>query len=77
MNTKIEQHGNRDERPLSPCVLICTLDDDQQCLGCGRTLAQISAWAMLSIAEQWQIVDELATRNCANEATIATPNGDR
>lgn len=77
MITEIEQTGSRDERPLSPCVLICTLDDDKQCLGCGRTLAEISAWATLSVAEQWRIVDALATRNRANAATIADLNGDR
>ena len=76
MITEIKQNGNRDERPLSPCVLICTLDEAKQCLGCGRTLAEISAWATLSIAEQWQIVDALTTRNCANAATIPAAKGD-
>jgi len=50
----------RDRRPLSPCILICTLDDDKRCLGCGRTLTQISGWAMMSTAEQWAVIDELA-----------------
>ncbi len=53
---------DRDERPLSPCVLICTLDEDQVCLGCGRTLKQISGWALMSEAEQWAVIDELAAR---------------
>jgi len=76
MITEIKQNANRDERPLSPCVLICTLDDAKQCLGCGRTLAEISAWATLSIAEQWRIVDTLAIRNSAKAATIRAPEGD-
>lgn len=29
---------------VSPCVRVCTLDDDDVCLGCGRTLAEIKAW---------------------------------
>jgi uncharacterized protein len=28
----------------SPCVRACTLDDDDVCLGCGRTLEEIKAW---------------------------------
>ena len=49
----------RPERPLSPCILVCTLDDDQRCLGCGRTLEQISGWALMTPAEQWAVIDEL------------------
>lgn len=52
----------RAERPLSPCVLICTLDDEKICLGCGRTMEQISRWALMSGDEQWAVVDELAGR---------------
>ncbi len=52
--------SERDSWPLSPCVLICTLDDEDRCLGCGRTLDQISGWAAMSKAEQWDIVDALA-----------------
>jgi hypothetical protein len=60
MTAKDDEIDVRCERPLSPCILICTLDDDKHCLGCGRTLTQISAWALMSIAEQWAIIDELA-----------------
>lgn len=52
----------RDERPLSPCMLICTLDEDKICLGCGRSLVQISRWALMNKDEQWAIIDELAAR---------------
>jgi predicted Fe-S protein YdhL (DUF1289 family) len=53
---------SRSERPLSPCILICTLDDDKVCLGCGRSLEQISGWALMSKDEQWAVVDQLAQR---------------
>lgn len=62
---KEELKGSRRDRvgrPLSPCVLICTLDEDQVCLGCGRTLGQISGWALMSEAEQWAVIDELDAR---------------
>ena len=74
-----EMCGNtedRSARPLSPCVLICTLDDDKTCLGCGRTLAQISSWALMTVAEQWTVIDELAARSPLNDVTIPAENGD-
>jgi predicted Fe-S protein YdhL (DUF1289 family) len=54
---------DRSGRPLSPCVLICTLDATRRCLGCGRTEEQISRWALMSAAEQWAVIDELATQD--------------
>ena len=59
-DTKNGQSNDRSGRPLSPCILICTLDDAQRCLGCGRTLQQVSGWALMSAAEQWAVIDELA-----------------
>jgi predicted Fe-S protein YdhL (DUF1289 family) len=71
-----EKTQDRTARPLSPCILICTLDNDKCCLGCGRTLAQISGWALMSVAEQWAVIDELAAQSQLNDATIAAENGD-
>jgi predicted Fe-S protein YdhL (DUF1289 family) len=51
---------DRTDRPLSPCQLICTLDEEQRCIGCGRTLMQISRWALMTTAEQWTVIDDLA-----------------
>jgi len=73
INPKTE---DRSARPLSPCILICALDDDKNCLGCGRTLAEISGWALMTVAEQWTVIDELAARSPLNDATIAPENGD-
>ncbi len=56
---------DRNEKPLSPCILICTLDEDKVCLGCGRSLQQISRWALMNADEQWAVVDELAARETA------------
>ena len=60
-DTQNNQNNDRSGRPLSPCILICTLDDAQRCLGCGRTLKQVSGWALMSAEEQWAVIDELAT----------------
>lgn len=57
---------DRDEKPLSPCILVCTLDENRICLGCGRSLAQISGWALMNKDEQWAIVDQLTARETAD-----------
>jgi len=62
-NTFATDHPDRTERPLSPCILICTLDDEKRCMGCGRTLEQISRWALMSKDEQWAVIDDLAARS--------------
>jgi predicted Fe-S protein YdhL (DUF1289 family) len=76
MDVKINKIDERRERPLSPCILLCTLDDNKQCLGCGRTLDEISYWALKSADEQWQIIDQLDARQRANDDTIAPESGD-
>ncbi len=77
MNAEMnDRQTDREARPLSPCILICTLDDDKRCLGCGRTLAQISGWALMSAAEQWVVIDQLDDQRRANDATIAAEIGD-
>ena len=42
-----------------PCVRNCCLDDKDVCLGCGRTLKEITAWSGMS-EEQRKSVLELA-----------------
>ncbi|TVQ49416.1 MAG: DUF1289 domain-containing protein [Gammaproteobacteria bacterium] len=49
-------------RPPSPCINICTLDDQQRCLGCRRTLDEIAEWSGMSAETQWRIVAELPQR---------------
>jgi predicted Fe-S protein YdhL (DUF1289 family) len=49
-------------RPMSPCLSICTLDDDNVCMGCLRTLHEIKGWALMKPAAQWTLVEELAVR---------------
>ncbi len=59
--TQVEQkNDDRSAWPLSPCVMICTLDDDDQCLGCGRSLDEIAGWALMNKAQQWAVIDRLA-----------------
>jgi uncharacterized protein len=53
---------NRQERPLSPCVKICSLDAQGYCSGCLRTGAEIGEWTSMTPAQQWRLIEELARR---------------
>jgi predicted Fe-S protein YdhL (DUF1289 family) len=44
----------------SPCTRVCTLDPiSGLCLGCGRSLAEITRWTQMSDAERERLVAEL------------------
>ncbi len=36
----------------SPCVRLCTLNEQDICLGCGRTLADITGWSKMAEADK-------------------------
>jgi hypothetical protein len=47
----------------SPCVKVCTLDARiGLCLGCGRTLDEITRWASMSASERAKVMRELPAR---------------
>jgi len=47
----------------SPCVGVCQLDPHSGfCLGCLRSLDEISAWSRISPNEQRRILDAVAER---------------
>lgn len=60
---ELQRDGDRSRFPLSPCVLLCTLDEHKRCLGCLRSLDEISRWSLMSIAEQWAVIDLLVARD--------------
>ncbi|MDP6616995.1 MAG: DUF1289 domain-containing protein [Gammaproteobacteria bacterium] len=47
---------------MSPCLSICTLDEQNICMGRLRTLDEIRNWALLSPEKQWNMVAELEVR---------------
>ncbi|MGD0641587.1 MAG: DUF1289 domain-containing protein [Roseiarcus sp.] len=52
-----------DPPPASPCVKICVVDPvSGLCVGCGRTVAEITMWGELDAAEQRAIVAGLERR---------------
>lgn len=48
--------------PVSPCVHICQLDDKGLCVGCLRTLDEITCWPELDRADQARLLEELERR---------------
>ena len=38
--------------PVSPCVAICALDEQDVCIGCQRTAAEITLWGRMDNAER-------------------------
>lgn len=51
------------EPVASPCINVCTLDAARTlCTGCYRTLAEISAWSRVDIAQQREILAASAQR---------------
>ncbi len=44
----------------SPCIQICQIDPDQDlCVGCFRTLAEIAAWGAMSDAARDAVMAQL------------------
>jgi predicted Fe-S protein YdhL (DUF1289 family) len=49
----------------SPCVDICRLDAQGLCVGCRRTIDEITEWPLASEARRREILRELARRTPA------------
>lgn len=59
-DAKLPQDGD------SPCVHICLMDYQQGlCIGCHRTLDEITYWATYSSARKHEVLAALATRRAA------------
>ena len=50
------------ERPPSPCINVCSLDEQGFCVGCLRSIAEIARWGAMSPEEQWAVLAQLAER---------------
>jgi len=55
MNYMAEPH-------ISPCIRRCTLDEEDVCLGCGRTLDEILEWSNATLARKLEIRASLPER---------------
>ena len=46
----------------SPCVMICTLDENDICVGCLRSLEEIGRWPDANTDERIEILDRITER---------------
>jgi len=49
---------------------VCTLDDEQFCLGCGRHIDEIVAWSSLSAVERQAVLDAIERRGRPLQAPV-------
>jgi hypothetical protein len=42
---------------LSPCIGVCSLDDDGYCSGCHRTGAEIARWSQMGDDERLRLME--------------------
>ena len=50
------------DRIASPCIRNCCLDEQDVCLGCFRSLAEITQWAQANDAARQQFLDNAGQR---------------
>jgi len=62
-------NGDQDTRPAartaSPCRRLCTLDEHDVCVGCGRTIDEICGWSALDEAGRRRVCAAAAVRLAA------------
>jgi uncharacterized protein len=46
----------------SPCQLICTYDDERICIGCYRSMEEVSNWDSLTNEEKQKVIDNTNKR---------------
>lgn len=44
---------------LSPCIGICSLDDDGYCSGCHRTGSEIARWSQMNDDERLRMMESV------------------
>lgn len=58
----------------SPCVQVCIVDPASRlCVGCGRTIDEITAWAAMAPDVRRQVMAELPARLAALDLPPAAP----
>ena len=55
---------------LSPCIGVCTIDEEGLCVGCHSSGNEIAAWPMMNDDARLRMMDEVLPRRAlAREAT--------
>jgi len=53
--------------PMSPCINVCSLDEQGLCRGCRRSLAEISGWIRMTAEQQWAVIRKTEERRLADQ----------
>ncbi|MDD5460683.1 MAG: DUF1289 domain-containing protein [Methylococcales bacterium] len=60
--------SNQNENPLSsPCIRNCCLDADDICLGCFRSLTEITGWNQADAKTRRRFLDNAESRKKAHK----------
>lgn len=63
-----------DVRPVaSPCVNICALDEADICIGCQRTVEEITRWSRMDDGERRQVLALCLERARASGQLLCEP----
>jgi hypothetical protein len=63
-----------DEHPVkSPCVSVCALDEQDICIGCQRTAAEITLWGRMSNDERRDVLQRCVERTRAAGQFLQQP----
>ena len=58
--------------PATPCVKICVVDPlSGLCIGCGRTVAEISLWPEMTDEQRRAVMSGLSARTAATRTRMA------
>ncbi|SBT18014.1 hypothetical protein MGA5115_02132 [Marinomonas gallaica] len=60
----------KQEPVRSPCTSICSLNDEDVCIGCYRTGVEISQWGRMSREEQLAVMEKVRQRECASQFVL-------
>ena len=51
------------DKPLkSPCISLCTLDEDDVCVGCFRTVNEITQWLRMDDEQRYVVLEKCRER---------------
>lgn len=60
----------------SPCINICKLiykdgDTDERCVGCDRTIDEITRWRLMDNESRQAVIDGIVERNAIRKAHVS------
>ena len=61
-NTNRQKASAKQKAVRSPCINVCSLDDNDLCIGCYRTGQEISYWGRMIYKEQLAVMEKVRQR---------------